>query len=488
MLTVMRRWLWLSAAAVLVAGCTSGNSHSSTAPASTASVHAQKPAAGWVRSDLKPVTQPESAGGVLVLYIEAGGGLQVAALDQKTGRTVWHDSASPGNSTPGVPPVLGVVGSTVAFLRPVDNSTGSSQLVAVDAVTGRLLWHTQTGTFEDWPVPCPDDPLDICTTGSLVQGQQTLALRFRASDGTPAGAALVSQSPGGRGLAPDLFDPGTRNPEMLLAVSGASVTWTRTLASVFTPPGLSSDYSWDFDRVAAAGLFVGSVAGAPVSSTGSSATIDLARTMTAGFRISDGTAVWRDAGTWYACSQPLPCPGSGEGGAYRAPTTGLRLRATGTARSSRSTPTLSLFPGANVVLEGFDLATGKTLWSYNAGSDGAIFSQTPPLLGRYLVALPASGGGTVAVNLATGAHSLVPAGAVGWCRSLITYQTQVGYPIPNGPPDYERIGQEAIKPCQAASGSSSATPQTVPGFVGAVVGGLTVWSESSKVAAAPTSS
>lgn len=501
---MIKRWPWLPAIVVLVAGCTSGSSHSSTAPASMASVHAQKPAAGWVRSDLKPVTQPESAGGVLVLYIEAGGGLQVAALDPKTGRTVWHDSASPGDTTAGVAPALGVVGSIVAFLRPVDNSTGSSQLVGVDAVTGRLLWHTPTGMFEDWPVPCPDDRLDICTTGSLMHGkqtvafragagslgqrQQTLALRFRASDGAPAGAALVSRSPGGRGLAPDLFDPGTRNPEMLLAVSGASVTWTRTLASVFPSPRLSSDYGWDFDRVATAGLFVGSVAGAPVSSTGSSATIDLSRTMTAGFRISDGTAVWRDAGTLYACTQPLPCPGSGEGGAYRAPTTGLRLRATGTARSSQSSVTLSLSPGANVVLEGFDLATGKTLWSYDAGSDGAIFTQTPPLLGPHLVALPASGGGTVAVNLATGAHSPVPPGAVGWCRSLITYKTQVGYPIPNGQPDYERIGQEAIKPCQAALGSSSATPQTVPGFVGTVVGGLTVWSESSRVAAAPTSS
>ena len=51
----------------------------------TASVHAQKPTVGWVRSDLKPVTQPELAGGVLVFYVEAGGGLQVAALDPMTG-------------------------------------------------------------------------------------------------------------------------------------------------------------------------------------------------------------------------------------------------------------------------------------------------------------------------------------------------------------------------------------------------------------------
>ena len=325
-----RRWLWLPAIAVLAAGCSAGSSHS-TGQTSTKSPPTEKSAAGWVRSDLKPVTQPESADGLLLLYVQAGGGLQVDALDPKTGRTVWHDSASPGQITPGTPPVLGVAGSTVAYLRPVDNSTGTAELVGVDAATGRQLWHTPTGTFEDWPAPCPDNPLDICTTGSLGQAQQTTALRFQASGGAPAGAAVFSQSPGGRSLGPDLFDPGTRNPEMLLAVRGASVAWTRTLASVFPPSGLSSDNGWDFDLVPAAGLFVGSVSGAPVSTTGSTETIDLSQSMTAGFRISDGTAVWRDPGTLFACGQPLPCPGglpmTEQGLPYRAPATGLRRAA-----------------------------------------------------------------------------------------------------------------------------------------------------------------
>jgi PQQ-like domain len=451
-----------------------------------------KPAAGWVRSDLRPVTQPESAGGVLVLYVEAGGGLEVAGLDPKTGRTLWRDSASPGATTPGVAPVLGVAGSTVAFLRPVGNRTHSpmdSKLVGVDAANGRQLWHTRTGLFEDWPSQCADDPRDICTVGSIGLAQQTRALRFRASDGAQARAVLVSQSPGGRSLGPDLFDPGTRNPEMLLAVSGASVAWTRTLASVFPAPGLSTDNGWDFDRAPAAGLFVGSVEGAPVSSTGSSATIDLSRVMTAGFRISDGTAVWRAGGTMYACGW-LPCPGAGSAWSYRAPTIGVRLRATGTASVSLSSLRLHLSPDADVVVEGFDLTTGKTLWSYNAGSDGHLVYQMPPLLGPHVVVLPAPGGGKVALDLATGAHRPVAprsSGGVGWCGSTITYRTQVGYPSSNGKLTYRRLGQAAIKPCKA-SGASAATPQTAPGFVGTVVGGLTVWSESSEVAAAPTSS
>lgn len=87
---------------------------------------------------------PQLADGRLVFYAEGGGGIQVVGLDPKTGKTVWRDNASPGDTTAGVSPLLGVVGTTVAFLSPVDNKIGSSQLVGVDAATGRSLWHTPT--------------------------------------------------------------------------------------------------------------------------------------------------------------------------------------------------------------------------------------------------------------------------------------------------------------------------------------------------------
>lgn len=483
---MIRRWAWLLAIAVLAAGC-------GATPLTATPLHVQKPTAvGWVRSDLRPVSQPELAGGLLVLYVAAGGGLQVDALNPKTGRTVWHASASPGGTTPGVAPVLGVAGSTVVFLSPVDNATQSAQVVGVDGATGRVLWRTPTGVYTDWPAPCPDDPLDVCTTGFAQGGQETVALRFRASDGGPTGNTLISQSEGGRSVGPNLFDPGTRSPEMLLAVNGASVAWTRDLASVFTAPGLSTDNGWDFVLVPARGLYVGSVAGPPVSSTGSGATIDLARNMTAGFRVSDGTAVWRDPGTTFACGSPLPCPtaasASGENQANPANpaiTAGLRLRATGTVSVSVSSTRPTPRPGDDVVVEGFDLATGKTLWSYDAGSDVSLFAQTPPLLAANVVVLPAPGGGMVALNLATGARSPAQAGTVTWCQAPVLFKTQVKYPV--GAAGYERISQEMIKPCRA-SGASVAAPRAVAGFVGTVVDGLTVWGESSEVAAAPTSS
>ena len=304
----MRRGLWLAVVPLLVIGCSSAGGHSSAAKEASAGPARPKPT-GWVRTDLTPLSAPQLAGGRLVLYIEGGGGIQVAGLDPLTGKTVWHEDASPGDTTPGVVPSLGVSGSTVAFLSAIDNSTGSSELVGVDAVTGRRLWHTSAGAFYDWPVPCPDAARDICTTGSIGTAQETLALRFRASDGARAGAVAIAQSGGGRKMGPDLYDPGVRSPEAMVAVSGDSVNWDKPLASVF-PEEDSTDYGWYFIRVPAAGLFVGSVGAKPVSMTATTGIFSPARGGSAGFRISDGSVAWQDPGTWFACAL-LPCPGQG---------------------------------------------------------------------------------------------------------------------------------------------------------------------------------
>ena len=479
-----RRRFWLAAVSLLVVGCSGAGGHSVAAKTSATPAHA-KPLVGWVRTDLKPLTTPQLAGGRLVLYAVGGGGIQVVGLDQKTGKTVWRDNATPGDITPGVEPGLAVAGSTVAFLSPADNSTGSSQLVGVDAATGRRLWHTPTGQFTDWPEPCPDAPTDICTSGSFGDAQQTLALRFRASDGAQVGALLIAQSAYGRMLGPDLYDPGVRDPEALVAVSGDSVAWTRPLASVFSSPGDSTNYGWNFDRVPAAGVFVGYVGGPPVSSTATSETISVARGMTAGFRISDGSVAWQDPGTIYACSV-LPCPGQGMSASPRPPTMGLRLRVTGTATYSLSeTPKLSA--GGDVVIEGFNLATGKTMWSYDAGGDGALLEDLPPVIGNEVVALPVSSHEAVALNLTTGKHKLISPETPGWCGSGTTYTTKIGYSDGHGGTSYERPASSGYQPCDTL-GTTISEPATLPSFVGITVDGLTVTSDSSEVAAVQESS
>lgn len=296
-----RRWLALSCVVGLT-GCTAGASRSASAPTQPiTSTPVTSAKIGWARSDLAPVTQPYVAGGRFILYTALSGVLQVVALDPADGRTVWQATASGSSITPGVVPGIGVFGDTVTFLEPAGPDP-TAKMVGVDGRSGTVKWTAEpAGQYFDWPLPCVDDPTAVCTTGGVTGTKSSRLVRFRAADGKPLPAPLISTTDVARQLGPDIFDPGTRSPEQLVAVNGATVAWRRPLASVFPLPGSSSDTGWDFDRVPALGLFVGSVGGPPVTATAGRIVSDLSKVATAGFRISDGTTIWRNPGSQYVC-------------------------------------------------------------------------------------------------------------------------------------------------------------------------------------------
>jgi outer membrane protein assembly factor BamB len=462
-------------AAVLLAIALAACSGSSSKPAATA----HEP--GWVRTDLKPVSQPYLAGGHFVLYVQGSAGLDLVGLDAKTGRTAWKVDASASGVTQGVAPTFAIDGNRVVFLR--DVGRGSAALYAVDARDGSRAWVGPPGIFADWVSTCADDATAVCTTGfQLGQPEQSRELRFAA----PTGKALPSPDfPAGsspRSIAPALYDLGTRKPEMFAAVNASKVSWQQPLASVFTIPGASTDNGWNFDRVPKVGLFVGSVMGAPISSTATSAVFDVSKTMTAGIRISDGTATWRDSGTQYACSE-LPCPGMTQRSAgtttYHPPTQGLRLRLRGIVKASKSgSPTFTDF---NVILEGFALQSGKSLWSYDAGPARSLLESTSlPQLAENTVVIPVNKKLT-ALDVQTGSRTAIPAGANAWCQKPTRYTTDV----PDGnSPTTSYQGDDALFPCRP-SGAAIAIPKTVPRFVGPMLNGVVAWSDADKVVARP---
>jgi PQQ-like domain len=327
-------------------------------------------AAGWRRLDLDPVSQPAAVAGRFVVYVARRDGLGVVALDARTGSTVWSAKASPSGDAPGEAPVLAVVGRRVVFFAPA-GTPGFARLVARDARTGRVLWRSGRGAFTAWPSVCPDDAAAICV--SLTAREGTVALRFDAERGRPRAGPLLSSKFGGRELAPGLFDPGGRKPERLLATRGTRRAWARPLAAVFPLAGASTDWGWNFDRVTRAALYVGSPGWPPIRRSGGRVTFDLARSMTAGFRIRDGGVVWRSHGT-YLCGY-VHCPGAHAGGASSSadaesggPSVGVRLRATGTISGvpgKGAQPVAS--PDARAVLEGFDPRNGRTRWTFDVG-------------------------------------------------------------------------------------------------------------------------
>jgi hypothetical protein len=233
------------------------------------------------------------------------------------------------------------------------------------------------------------------------------------------------------------------------------------------------------------GLFVGSVAGAPITSNSTQYVSDVSKTMTSALRIADGSVVWTDAGSQYMCSI-LPCPGAGAttssgsgSGSSQGPTLGLRLRATGTVSSTKSSPTPTASPDLKVVLEGFDLATGHTRWSFDTGPDTNLATETaPPRTGASVVVLPGTDRRLNEVDLVTGAHHLAAASTAAWCQSEVDYHENAG----GQSGDY--IGQDAIFPCNLTM-HQTANPKRVPAFVGTPISGLVVWSEAHRVVAAP---
>ena len=446
---------------------------------------------GWMRSDLRPVTQPAPVAGRLVLYVAAGGGLRLIAVSARSGATFWTRAASTSAVAPGSPPALAVVGETVFYLSKEVGQV--ARLVAIAARSGRELWRSRPAEFSSSPSLCPGARSTICMSGALAtKPEQTRLLRFDATNGTLLASPLLSNDSGGREVGAGLYDPGERQPEVLLAIAGKKVSWRKPLAQIFTLPGISTDWGWNFDRLDGAGLFVGTPGWAGTPLSGGRLRFQLGRGMTAGFGVRDGAVAWRDRGSFYVCGF-LPCLGGARSG-YNSPEVtdspgtevGLLERSRGTITATRNSTTPSLSADARTSLEGIDPKTGRTLWTFDAGRNVGLILQTllPPQTGDHTIVLRDKQGHLVALDLATGTTRRLTTPVRAWCKALVTYKYNVPYNGEIG----DHVGQYGLHPCNA-DGKRLAKPRSAPAFLGdlgARAGNLIVWSDTNALIALPS--
>ena len=388
------------------------------APATAAPAAAAPHPYGW-RVAIHAVSQPAPVAGRFVVYAAAHGQLELVALDAASGRIVWNSAASPSAIAPGSAPRVAVIGDRVVYPAALGGQVAS--LTAADAATGAVAWHSQPGVFSGWPSVCADDAGAVCVSGQVQNDPNAGFLRFDAS----TGQALPSPQlgPATRELAQNLFDVGQRHPESIVAANGSDAAWRQPLQRIFTLRGSSTDYGWNFDRFPHLGLYVGSVGTPPFVLTKTRYADELSKAMTAAFRMSDGAPIWRDTGSQYLCSY-LACPG-GINRAYSSiadvatggPAVGVRLRARGVISGSRTAIRPTISRTARGVLEGFDPATGHVRWSFNAGRDAGLITQTrlPPQASNQAIVLRTPSGHLVDLNLVTGVKRLVSSGAAAWC-------------------------------------------------------------------------
>jgi hypothetical protein len=300
-----------------------------------------------------------------------------------------------------------------------------------------------------------------------------------------------------RGIGTGLFSSRQRHPESLVGVVDATITWRRRLDKIFPLPAVSTDHGWNIAQLQRSGLFVGSVGSGPSRKTADRVTYDLARTMTAGFRVRTGAVVWRDPGSSYMCFL-LPCRGESlkaysTDGEQDDLDVGVRLRQTGTisGRLSASDPKIIVSRNARVIIEGFAPASGRTLWRFDAGRALSLITLQVPLVltGRNTVVLENGAGRLVALNLGSGARHPIAASAPGWCRKPIIYTQRVPTET-GGLVATKYIGHGTMSPC-TANLRSRRVPAHVPAVVAAVgtrAGGLAIWSTAGGIWAAPIGS
>jgi hypothetical protein len=134
---------------------------------------------------------------------------------------------------------------------------------------------------------------------------------------------------------------------------------------------------------------------------------------------------------------------------------------------------------ASVTIQGFDPATGKTVWSFDAGRNIGLMSllTIPPRLDQDTIVV-GDGAQRVALNLRNGSHRPVSATAAAWCEGMILYR--LSHTAYYGGKGGQYAGAGGLFAC-SADGHRRATPAKLPGLVravGATADGMTGWTDT----------
>lgn len=426
----MRLKMCLLLAVVVVAGCDGGDKPTAAKSSAPPLVQA------WTRTDLKPIGQLTAVAGVAVGYVADNGRLQLLALDPATGRTLWQRAASPGEVVTGIPVTVAVVDDKVVYFRADPKGNLFASMVVADPRTGEDLAATAPALFVSPPDEC-SNKTDVCTISRTSYQDRAVPHRLRMTDkqyvpentGEPAGS---------RSIGPDgLTDLGTRKPETLAVVRGGTVLWKRPLAEAF-PAGFSTDHGWNWRLYAPQKLYIGSVYGDSTGTRDTTLTRDLATTSaTAALSETDGAVVWRDGGSSLHCSSILDLPVNPDDA--DGPVVAVRCRSKGTSTWSAATKKSTRI-GLDVVVEGFDVMTGKTTWSVPVGAADELAGgdQRPAVAGPARV-LITGGAGPLVIDLISGRSEKPAADATFWCGAASEFSYDEPYYF-DGKPETRRHG------------------------------------------------
>jgi hypothetical protein len=439
--------------AVVMVGC------SSDGGAKRAAVPLPPPVPeAWRNTAITPIGQPVAAGDTLVVYGTENRDLYLYGLSAADGTVRWRHSASPSRTLSGTYLDPSVIDQRVVYFRPDPSGTLMARLVVAAPDSGNDLLVSEPALFVSHPGHCADGK-DVCVSVTDAGGNH-VSRRFSVDAGrsVPDPAPAPPQS---RFVGEELLDLGQRQPEMLAGFHQGTTRWRAPLSRYFSA-GYSTDNGWDFQLYKTDQLHVGSVLHLPDQDDSAAVVIDLAKAQTVGIEATTGVAAWRADGASFSCNSKIELERKvAEGRWEQWP---VRCRVRGILRYDRATGTIT-YDGLDVVLEGFEVPTGRTLWSVALGAAEAFMveGRRPPVASDSEVLVQAASGPLI-VDLGTGRTRSPAAGDAFWC------ETEAGFDYREPRITGESTGRWRGGTLLSACTADGSPTGTVPGYAGRSIG------------------
>ncbi len=226
-------WVWRTGAAVVASPAVQGGTvYVPSLDQTLYSLEAKTGKLRWSSVQIAPVSSsPTFSGGLLFLGTEFSstvGTAQVLGLNATTGAAIWSFNWPASISSPSV------------YLGNVFVGTGNGWVLALDQVSGQLLWQYQTGNR---PVSSPS-----ISAGTLyVTTERNRAFALDAASGTlkwtQAFGGLSNPTPTSPGLSKGRLVIGTGSGQIIaLNATTGSMFWTYTTSGpVSSSPALTDD-------------------------------------------------------------------------------------------------------------------------------------------------------------------------------------------------------------------------------------------------------
>ncbi len=427
----------------------------------------------WRSSGFTPRSPVHVIGSVAVVYGSVGDQLFLFGLDETSGVTRWQVPASGSSIAPAVTLDVTTIGGRVVFYGATSAATENvARMQALDPGTGVIVASSSPQRWVSAPVSCDSAQVTACAGTEVgAGGWSAFVVDLRTGRTT-----LTQGVRPFRQVGDELVDSLARSPEQLSRLVNGRAVWTVPLADAFGATATSDD-GWDFQTFAGAGVVVGTVLRTVGVDAAYGSSLDLTTApSTAAVSLATGATVWHQSGV------SVDCLGAVRSSAPDGANAPIRCRYTG-GMSVDPTGDIGVTADYTVALEGYDPATGATIWTADFGNDFAlVHSDNPlPLLQDDQAVVTTRRGDRVWVDLRTGAQQPASDSAIYWCHSNTAYQQSprptTAVDVPN-----DRLGSVEY-PCQPSGLQVSRYPSAVPSALGERVGNAVLIATSDGVVA-----